>query len=104
MRDRDMGCCGRRRWYLRQFRPADLSRIRNERTCFGHTLLLSMSDLLLIRYDVFLTIRCGGTPARRRTRRAALYSEAAILPHCPKKDRPPHAELLRNSDCGFRRA
>jgi len=62
-----------------------------------------MSDLLLIRYDVFLTIRGGGAPARKGTPVRPLLLRSCGPTPLPKKDRPPHAELLRNSDCGFRR-
>src|SRR5438132_476312 len=59
-----------------------------------------MSDLLLIGFDVFLTIRGGGTPgAQAHTVCRFILRSCGPAPY-PKKDRPPHAELLRNSDSG----
>src|SRR3989442_15678527 len=48
-------------------------------------MLLSMSDLLLIRYDVFLRIRGGGAPARKGTPVRPLLLRSCDLAPLPKK-------------------
>src|SRR5947209_2864701 len=44
-----------------------------------------MSDLLLIRFDVFLTIRCDGPPSRKGTPVRPLLLRSCDLAPLPKK-------------------